>query len=192
MSSGADEKFDSTHQAILQAGQKAFRQKGYRGTSLRDVMGAAGLTVGGFYAHFESKSDLFRACFEKAGETGFTRVMAGAGKGEFLKPVERYLSAPHIQSKSEGCPLAAMLSELDQLKQDGPLPMVDAYLTRFGRELARLGADKDRVFALLSMMVGALALARTVSDAKLKDQIIGQALQVAKSLSAGKSSQEKK
>lgn len=187
-----DEKFVQTHDAILQAGQKLFRQKGYRGTSLRDVMAAAGLTVGGFYAHFGSKSDLFRTCFEKAGETGFARVMAGAGKGEFLKPVQRYLGEPHIQAKAEGCPLAAMLSELDQLKEDGPLPMVDDYLARFGRELARLGADKDRVFALISMMVGALALARAVTGTKLKEQLVGQALQAAKSFAAEKPSRENK
>lgn len=188
---GSDERHRQTHEAILLAGQKMFRQKGYRGTSLRDVMGAAGLTVGGFYAHFDSKSDLFKACFEKAGEAGYARVMAGAGKGEYLKPVHRYLSEAHIQAKAEGCPLAAMLSELDQLREESPLPMVDAYITRFGRDLARFGADPDRSLALVALLVGALALARAVGDPGLKDRIISQALHTAKFL-AGKKPQEKK
>lgn len=178
----SEARFEHTHAAILAAGQAQFRAKGYRGTSLRDVMGAAGMTIGGFYAHFESKSDLFRACFEKAGETGFARLLGGVGKGEWLKPVHRYLSEGHIGAKADGCPLAALLSELDQLREDGPLPMVDAYLSRFGRELAKLGADRERVFALLALMVGALGLARAVSDPKLKDKIVTQALQAAKAI----------
>jgi TetR/AcrR family transcriptional repressor of nem operon len=153
-------------------------------------MGEAGLTIGGFYAHFESKSDLFRACFEKASEVGFQRVMAGAGQGEFLKPVQRYLSEPHVQSKAEGCPLAALISELDQIQADGPLPMVDAYLNRLSGELVRLGADDERVFALYAMMLGALTLARAVSDSALKERILTQSLRTAKAFSAGES-QEK-
>lgn len=189
--SAPDERFTRTHEDILAAGQRLFRRRGYRGTSLRDVMGEAGLTVGGFYAHFDSKSELFRACFQKAGETGLARVLAGAGQGEFLKPVHRYLSEAHIAAKAEGCPLAAMVSELDQIQADGPLPMVDAYLARFSREMARLGADKEKVLALYALMLGALTLARTVTDPKLKENLIAQSLQAAKSFAAGKRPEKK-
>jgi TetR/AcrR family transcriptional repressor of nem operon len=184
MPPAVDPRFAETHEAILAAGQRLFRQKGYQGASLRDIMGAADLTVGGFYAHFDSKAALFKACFDKASEAGAARVMAGAGKGEFLKPVHRYLSEAHVAAKAEGCPVAAMLTEFDRIREETPLPMVDAYITRFGKELARLGADPDRSFALVSMMVGALALARGVTDSKLKDRIISQALASAKTFAA--------
>lgn len=191
MASPAEERFSQTHEAILGAGQRLFRRKGYRGTSLRDVMGEAGLTVGGFYAHFGSKSDLFRACFETAGKTGLARVMAGAGKGEFLKPVHRYLSEAHIAAKAEGCPLAAMISELDQVQEDGPLPMVDAYLGRFSKEMVRLGADKEKVLALYALMLGTLTLARAVTDPRLKENLVAQSLQAARSFAAGKHPEKK-
>lgn len=191
MSDASEAQRSQTHAAILAAGQRLFRRQGYRGTSLRDVMSEAGLTIGGFYAHFESKSDLFRACFEKAGEMGLQRVMAGAGKGEFLKPVQRYLSESHIQAKSEGCPLAALISELDQIQADGPLPMVDAYLNRLSKEMVRLGADKERVLALYAMMLGGLALSRTVTDPKLKESLLTQCLRTARTFAARKP-QEKK
>lgn len=174
-----DIRFDATHASILKAGQKLFQEKGYAATSLRDVMGAVGMTIGGFYAHFGSKAELFEACFRNAGETGSARIFAGTGEGRFQDAVARYLSPKHVASKGEGCPLAALASDLDQYLKINPVPLADEHLARFRAGLTACGADDGQCLALIAMLLGALTLARTVTDPMLRESLLAQTLSAA-------------
>lgn len=179
MSKEKADRHARTHTSILESGSRRFREKGYAATSLRDVMGDCGLTVGGFYAHFPSKSDLFAACFRKAATEGAGKVFAGVGPGRFLESVGRYLGDRHVADKAGGCPLAALLSELDQFRKENASPIVEDYVKAFSMELVLRGTDPDRALGLLAMMLGALTLARSVPAGSLQKEILRQSLEAA-------------
>lgn len=179
MSEKKADRHARTHAAILKSGGRRFREKGYAATSLRDVMGDSGLTVGGFYAHFKCKSDLFAACFRQAAAEGSEKLFSEVGPGKYLETVKRYLGDRHVRDKGGGCPLAALLSELDQFQRENLSPLVEATVTGFSRELVLRGADPERVLGLLALMLGALTLARSVKDESLHRQILKQSLDAA-------------
>lgn len=186
-----DIRFCETHASILMAGQKLFQEKGYAATSLRDVMGAVGMTVGGFYAHFGSKAQLFEACFRKAGATGSARIFAGLDQGGFQEAAARYLSPKHVANKGGGCPLAALASDLDQYLKVNPVPLAEEYLSHFRAGLTACGADTRQCLALIAMLLGALTLARSVTDASLRESILSQTLSAAARFGAPVSQGEK-
>ncbi len=183
-------QFGQTHDAILDAGQLLFQEKGYRGTSLRDIMAHAGLTIGAFYSHFDSKSDLFATCFQRASEAGTQILFAGSAENGYRKVVEKYLSPVHIGNKEKGCPLAALLSELDQFQKENAVPIVDKYVDKFSTALLTQGVPKDSTLALMSLMLGALALARCVKSKELKMRIVTQSLQATDLIVQGLDGQE--
>ncbi len=176
-------KWERTQGAIVSAGSRRFREKGYAATSLRDIMGDCGLTMGGFYAHFASKGDLFAACFSQSAAEGAARVFAEKGAVDYGHAVARYLSEEHIGDKAGGCPLAALLSELDQYRRENPTSdLVDLYVRAFADGLQARGAQAGKSLGLLSLMLGALTLARTVRNRALGQSIVSQSLSMARGL----------
>jgi hypothetical protein len=84
-----------------------------------------------------------------------------------------------IENKSHGCPLAALISDLDRFQKDNAIPILDEYLKKFGCSLGDCGADQEStlaLFALLALLVGALTLARSIQDGDLRERIIEQSL----------------
>jgi TetR/AcrR family transcriptional repressor of nem operon len=132
----SNEEKERSRERILAAAGRLFRERGIEGASVGDIMGAAGMTHGGFYRHFASKEDLLAAALAKA-FAAFARPLSEAPSGETAQAFRaRYLSQAHRAAPGEGCPAAA------------------------------LGADVAREKALreLSMMVGATVLARACPD----------------------------
>src|SRR5205814_1910417 len=106
---------DATHERIVEAAARAIRRSGYGGTGVADIMKDAGLTHGGFYAHFASRAAMLAEAADRAGAESLatlTRVAAAAPPQEALGAMIRaYLSKQHLADAETGCPVAALGSE---------------------------------------------------------------------------------
>lgn len=169
---------------IIDAAGRLFRERGFDGIGVANLMKAAGLTHGGFYGHFASKEDLeVQACARALAQSTATwRAMAAKVPEAPLKGfLDDYLTARHRDRRGEGCIYAALAA--DVARQNSPAlrrafttglqPWIDT-LVRIvpGRSRA---ARRQTALAYLSAMVGALILARAVDDAALSDEILAAA-----------------
>jgi AcrR family transcriptional regulator len=174
-----------TRQRIIGEAARRFRKHGIEGTGLVPLMKALGLTHGGFYAHFESKDALVQASLEAAAEQTLERwqaapaavpadaVPAPAGDASVRAVIDDYLSSHHRDEPGEGCPLPTLAAELGVRGQ--PSATADAMIAHMTALLAdcRLAAGPgDGGIVALAAMVGALTLARAVSDRAASDGIL--------------------
>jgi len=175
-----------TRERVLHEAAKAIRQHGPEGISVADLMAKAGLTHGGFYAHFKSKDDLIaeaiRVMFADRAEL-FRSCTEDVPPAEGLaRWFDRYLSVLHRDRRDRGCPLAALSSDLARLPssarsrfqagvRETTLAIADA-LRALGRE-----QPEQLAASLLAEMVGALALARAVPSSALSEEILDAARQ---------------
>lgn len=163
-----------THQRIIKEASVRFRRDGIGATGLQPLMKALNLTHGGFYAHFKSKDELV----EKALQAAATELDAHC---EMLFSQERpleafidsYLSEWHHTSPDQGCPLPTMSSELGQRGQQSPTTdtVLDARLKQIETALASPSADEQSL-VIMSTLVGALVLARSVENPELATRIL--------------------
>jgi TetR/AcrR family transcriptional regulator, transcriptional repressor for nem operon len=171
---------EENREAVINVASRLFREYGFEGIGLNDVMKAAGLTHGGFYKQFKSKEDLAvhacrRALDESVGK--WSRVVVKAAGNPLVALVRFYLSPRHRRRVGEGCPIAALGSDAvrSSLALRGAFEAgVEAHLDILDRLLsvAPDGATRDRSIAILSMMVGALVLSRAVKDTALSQRIV--------------------
>jgi AcrR family transcriptional regulator len=168
-----------THQRIIQEASERFRRDGVGVTGLQPLMKALGLTHGGFYAHFKSKDDLVQQALDAA----VAQLAEGVDK-TFAEEqpiatfIRHYLSASHRANPGKGCPMPTLCSELGQRGQ--PSPTTDKMVAnRVEKMAANLQGDNtdDQAIAMLSTMVGALMLSRSVTDPELSDRILQGAKQ---------------
>src|SRR5688500_8490725 len=99
---------EATHERIVEAAARAIRRSGYSGTGVADIMKDAGLTHGGFYAHFESREAMLAEAADRAGAESVAtleRVAADAPPEKALQTLIRgYLSKEHLERPESGCP----------------------------------------------------------------------------------------
>src|SRR5215210_4170384 len=176
---------EATHERIVEAAARAIRRSGYDGTGVADIMKDAGLTHGGFYAHFASREAMLAEAADRAGAEGVAaveRVAAAAPPRKALQVLLRaYLSKTHVEGVETGCAVAALGSEMPR-----QAPEVRRAATRRIKEMIDLVARQspewgrpaahERALATLATAVGALVLARAVDDPKLSDAMREAAL----------------
>lgn len=163
---------EATHDRIVEVAARAIRRAGYQGVGVADIMKEAGLTHGGFYAHFASRDALLAEAIERAGRdsaASLGRRMAtyrAEGASPFRALVESYLTDLHLDSCERGCPVASLASEMPR-----QAPEVRAASARRVQALLEavqhvLPADAGPAAAALvtSTLVGALQLARAYGD----------------------------
>jgi TetR/AcrR family transcriptional repressor of nem operon len=166
---------EATHERIVDAAARAIRRSGYDGTGVADIMKKAGLTHGGFYAHFSSREAMLAEAADHAGAESVatsSRIAEAAQPDQALEALLAiYLSTAHVENMETGCPIAALGSEMPR-----QAPEVRHAATRRIKEMidlvARYSPDSDpgareRALFMVSTMVGTLILARAVDDPKL-------------------------
>jgi len=161
-----DEHSQQTRERIVVAAAAALREKGIDGVSIAEIMAEAGLTHGGFYAHFRSKEELVGAALVHAS----SQTIARLSKDPTLEAViDTYLSAGHVAHPELGCPLAALGSELARTGgkvRQGLTGRVDQRI-EFVRGLLPDGeATEETATAAVACMLGGLLLARLVAPEK--------------------------
>lgn len=156
---------------ILDVAAKVIRREGYAGVGVADVMSKAGLTHGGFYAHFESREMMLAGALERAGELSAevlaSRVADRRAKGDtaVVALVETYLADGHLASPEMGCPVAALASEMP--RQDAPLREASCRQVQNLLKMVKTALPSGSAAAaavMASAMVGALQLARTLGN----------------------------
>jgi AcrR family transcriptional regulator len=161
-----------THERILETAARAIRRAGFNGVGVADIMKEAGLTHGGFYAHFASRDALLAEALEHAGRQSATRMAkAGAtrqarGASPFQALVESYLSDRHLSGTENGCAVAALASEMPRQSPDvraSAAQRVRGLIALVERSLPA-HAEPGSAAAIASQMVGALLLARGLGD----------------------------
>ena len=176
---------DATHERIVDAAARAIRRSGYAGTGVADIMKDAGLTHGGFYAHFASREAMLAEAADRAGAEGVAaveRAAAAAPPRKALQALLRaYLSKTHLEGVETGCAVAALASEMPR-----QAPGVRRAATRRIKEMIDLVARQSpdwgqpgahqHALVTVATMVGALVLARAVDDPQLSDAVREAAL----------------
>jgi TetR/AcrR family transcriptional regulator, transcriptional repressor for nem operon len=189
-------KKEQTRERILRAAARAIRKHGYEGVGVAEVMKDAGLTHGGFYAHFESRDALLAAAAEQAGlesAASLARALAKAKPGEELMAiVDTYLADSHVTAAENGlgCAIAAAGSEVPRQCAEVRravsrrikelVGLVEQQLPGWGRSAAH-----DKAMAVVATLIGALMLARAVDDAQLSRGIRKSARELVRGAAAG-------
>jgi TetR/AcrR family transcriptional regulator, transcriptional repressor for nem operon len=175
-------KKQQTRERILRAAARAIRKHGYEGVGVAEVMKEAGLTHGGFYAHFDSRDALLAAAAEQAGAESIeslARAVAGAKPGEELMAlVDTYLSERHVSAPEQGlgCAIAAAGSDVPRQPAEVRraasrrikdfIGLIERQFPEWGKSVAH-----DKAMGIVASLVGALMLARAVDDAQLSKAI---------------------
>jgi TetR/AcrR family transcriptional repressor of nem operon len=157
---------------ILEAAAHAFRANGYAATGVDAVMSAAGLTHGGFYAHFRSKAAMLAATMHHLRQPRHLPVVTAiaglAGRALVAAAIDCYLTKRHRDHPEDGCPIPTLGAELPRLA-DGPVNAAAPHVQGFVRLLApHLPGDDagrdERAQALVALLVGGIVTARTLPD----------------------------
>jgi TetR/AcrR family transcriptional repressor of nem operon len=181
-----------THKRIVSIASKKFREEGLAGVGIAELMKKAGLTVGGFYKHFDSRDDLVAEAVSSAFGGWKRRVDAAESGGppvSLAKLIDDYLNAAHRDDPGTGCAFSALAPEIargdkrtralatEQVRNDiqliaGLIPRRDAH------------AARSQAILTFSALVGAMSLARTVSDEALSREILKTVAELLKNLAS--------
>jgi AcrR family transcriptional regulator len=168
--STAPTRREATHDRIVEVAARTLRRDGYAGVGVADVMKQAGLTHGGFYAHFESRDALIAEAIERAGrDSGAAmskRLDASRARGEsgLRAVVDNYLSEAHLSGTEHGCVVAALSSEMSRQSPALLAPSVERVrkLIALVQRALPEGGTKEQAMVIAGTLVGTLQLARTL------------------------------
>jgi AcrR family transcriptional regulator len=178
-----------THERIVEVASRAIRRSGYDGTGVADIMKEAGLTHGGFYAHFASREALLAEAADRARAEalGWTaQVFEAAPEGQGLQALmQAYLSDEHMDGVERGCAVSALGSEMHRQAPEVRhvatrhiqqlIDMVAGQISKTGAQGGGRSAH-DEAMVRISAMVGTVVLARAVDDAALAKSLREAAL----------------
>jgi TetR/AcrR family transcriptional repressor of nem operon len=167
-------------EAVIDVASRLFREHGFDGIGLKDLMKGAGLTQGAFYKQFASKEDLAAQASKRAFESAARRWTAAAEanpQDPLGAVVDFYLSLGHRGEKRDGCPIVALGADAARQGVDVKAPFeagIRAHLEMLGRLIGETdsGQPNGKAMAMLSTMVGALVLSRAVNDKRLSKQLL--------------------
>jgi TetR/AcrR family transcriptional regulator, transcriptional repressor for nem operon len=174
------EQAAENRERIVQVAAKLFRERGFDGIGVADLMKAAGLTHGGFYGHFGSKEDLAAEASDRALkdiQQYWSGVVDKNPDEAFSTIVNRYLSEGHRDTPGKGCLVAALGSDLG--RQPRPIRRVVADgINAFIGQLMQLVPGKSKparrrqALTDFAAMVGAVTIARAVDDPALSKDVL--------------------
>lgn len=166
---------------VVASAARLFREHGFDGIGLGEVMRAAGLTHGGFYKQFDSKEGLVReamaAALERSRAQWRERLASSAGD-PLPTLVEGYLSPAHRDNPADGCAFAALAAEaarrsdpqLREVFEEQARGYLDMLCSMLDDQPG--ASSRDRALAMLSTLVGALLMSRVVVDPQLSDDFL--------------------
>ena len=171
------EQTAANREKILEVAATLFRERGYDGIGVADIMKRAGLTHGGFYGHFPSKDDLAAEVTSRVlGREGWLERLTGRANPSLTDVVRKYLTRRHRDDAGHGCLLAALGSDVMRQPRSVRHAFTEGLRLRIA-VLARVRAGRSaarrrKALATMAGLVGALMLSRAVDDPRLSDEIL--------------------
>jgi TetR/AcrR family transcriptional repressor of nem operon len=170
-----------THEAILESAVRLLREKGIAGAGVADVMKGAGLTVGGFYAHFDSKEGLIdealRRTADEVRQRLFERLEDKPAEKRAEVVLKRYLSAEHRDEFGQGCSLPAVVGEIGTTAGEHREVLREqiAAMSAAMEGLLPAASEPPRRYlavGLVALMYGGLSLSRALRGTALSDDVL--------------------
>ena len=163
---------NSTRETILESSFRLFATKGFEGVTIDGLMNNCGLTRGAFYAHFDSKAELYREALKfRASSTKLANLKPdGISNKQWLSLLlNTYLSLEHVKGeRSLSCPLAFLATDINMQDKAIKTAYADVY---YGMNTAIMeyassycDCDEQDIFSVTAMMIGAVAIARTLQS----------------------------
>src|SRR5262245_22364805 len=172
------EQAAENRERIVNTAARLFRERGFDGIGVADIMKSAGLTHGGFYGHFVSKDDLAAEACARALEKSAMKwdALAGAERNPLDTIVASYLSEAHRDRPGSGCAIAALGSDVSR-QGKGVRQAVTAGVKGLVDRLGQLFSGRPRerrqkALAGFAAMLGAVIMARAVDDPDLSGEIL--------------------
>jgi TetR/AcrR family transcriptional regulator, transcriptional repressor for nem operon len=170
-------------ETVINVASRLFRERGFDGIGLKDLMKGAGLTQGAFYKQFASKEDLAAQASRRAMENATDRWSAATGaKAEdpLGAVISFYLSMDHRAERTDGCPIVALGSDAARQGKGVKASFeagIKEHLDLLGRFITQAGGEESerKAMAILSTMVGAMTLSRVVNDPHLAQALLDAA-----------------
>lgn len=173
------EETAESRRRILDAAARLYREQGFDGVGVADIMEAAGMTHGGFYRHFPSKEALIGEAMSEVFAYRADRLTPTGGTGgiELVREyVRTYLTEGHLDTPSGGCPIAAVGSEAAHVGGVVSSAFNDGIEQLVNRVAAALGDSEDdraQALRLLSTMVGAVVVARAAGPgSRIRSEVL--------------------
>ena len=171
---------EQNRQTVIDVASQLFREHGFDGIGLKDLMKAAGLTHGAFYKQFASKEDLAAQASKRALESASHRWAAAAAanpQDPLGAVISFYLSMGHRAERMDGCPIVALGSDAARQGADVKASFeagIRQHLEMLGPWIGSVKGKKSRAkaMAILSTMIGAVLLSRAVNDEQLSKQFL--------------------
>ncbi len=164
---------DSAKQRLVAAGGSHAKQHGFGGSGMSDLAAAAGVTTGSLYKHFGGKADLFASLIsaELKRTAQMYDAIDPADRAAGVKSMNSYLSLQHVKHPEQGCLLPSLTPEVARADQS----VRDAFqhgMQKVHASLERLTGSADDAWTLIAQNVGAVMIARALSDEKLQRELL--------------------
>ena len=169
---------EANREKVLDVAGTLFRERGFEGIGVADIMKRAGLTHGGFYGQFASKDDLAAEATERVLKNPrWQERLTGKPNPSFAEVVRGYLSPDHRDDPGTGCLIAALGSDTARQPRTVRRALTDGFRVRLdawmklvpGRSVA---ARREKALVTMATLVGALVIARAVDDPALSDEML--------------------
>ncbi|WP_028105213.1 TetR/AcrR family transcriptional regulator [Pseudoduganella violaceinigra] len=177
------EQAAQNRERIVETASRLFREKGYDGIGVADLMKSAGLTHGGFYGHFASKEDLLAEAFGKAmahSAERWSELLAAEPANPRAALAHMYLTSEHRDNPGQGCALAALGPDVSRVGPEVRQAMGDSFQKQLAALAEALPGDPAQqrrdAITTYAAMVGGLVLARSVANKKQSDEILAAVL----------------
>ena len=167
------EQTAAKHERIVKEASRLFRERGFENVSVGEVMKAAGLTHGAFYAHFGSKEELQAAAVAYGQKVSLDRMHRSNSKKSKETDADRYLSRWHRDNPGDGCTMAALAQEVARSTPE----LKTAFEQGLENILSADGGGRKEAIFRTAAMIGGVVLARAVQDPGLSNEILGSVRQ---------------
>ena len=157
------------HERIVKEASRLFRERGFENVTVGEVMKAAGLTHGAFYAHFGSKQELQEAAVSYGQRLSANRVRSHGATNKGRRAfADRYLSSRHRDNPGDGCTMAALAPEVARSTPE----LKTAFEKGLEEILSAKGGERKEAIFETAALLGGIVLARAVRDPALVGEII--------------------
>lgn len=168
---------EQTHKRIVETASREFRSRGFDGIGIARLMSLLQLTHGGFYAHFADKEDLIVEAMSVAVDQSLSNIVQALEQGGVTGLITFYTSNMHRDNPGLGCPLPSLTAE----EARRPIGTRESFTFAYSKVIATVteyvpGSSWEERFEKVNVMfaslIGAVSLARAVSDPALSDRIL--------------------